>query len=175
MTWSETLALLPVVMVPLMAVMGGAWAAMRHSTKQNLAHIDSRFDAQAVITKAGFDAQAAITKAGFDAVDKRIDDQTAATNKRFDAVDKRFDAVDRRFDAQTAAVDKRFDDQTAAMNQRFSDQTAAMNQRFDAVDKRIDAVDKRIDAVDLRVGELRSDLRALSNRIDTLAEAGAGV
>ena len=153
MSWTEVLPLLTVIVVPLVAVMGGAWAAQIHNSKQILAHVDTKLDAQTAATKAGFDAQAAATKAGFDAVDRhfvgvdqRFEDQTTNMNTRFDAVDRRFDGVD----------------------QRFEDQTTNMNTRFDSVDRHFDGVDGQI-------GELRDDLRSLSNRVDALAAAGAAV
>lgn len=57
-----------------------------------------------------------------------------------------------------AHVDAKFDHQTAAINMRFEDQTAA--------------IDIRIDGIDSAVVDLRTDLRALTNRVDALADAG---
>ena len=139
MEWSDALPLLTVVCVPLIAVMGGAWAAQLHNTKQIITHIDMRFDAQ----------------------DKK-------TDLRFDAADQR---VNDRFDATDQHVKDRFD----AADQRVNDRFDAVDQRFDAVGQRFDAVDQRFDRSDHHMAELRADLRALSNRVDSLVTSGAAV
>ena len=89
MGWSEVLPLLTVIVVPLVAVMGGAWASQLHNTKQLLAHVGTKFDAQTAAMKAGFEA----VDLRFDAVDQRFEDQTATMNARFDAVDRRIGEV----------------------------------------------------------------------------------
>ena len=66
--------------------------------------------------------------------------------KRFEAVDERFEKIDQRFET----IDARFDE---------------IDQRFEAVDARFDEIDQRFDEIDKDIGELRLNLRYMSNTI----------
>jgi hypothetical protein len=70
--------------------------------------------------------------------------------ERFNGIDHRFDEVDRRFDAVDA--------------------------KFDAVDRKFDAVDRRFDRVEGEIVELRREMRAGFDALQSLLNrAGAGI
>ena len=98
----------------------------------------------------------------------------ARVDTRFDAMDQRFtarlDVMDEKNAARFAAMDEKYTARFDAMDEKNTAQFEANASRFDTLEVKIDAVDKRVDGTDRRIDELRSDVRALTERFDRFIE-----
>ena len=89
------------------------------------------------------------------ALDKRLDDFIAATERNFEAVGKRLEAMDQRI----AALDKRLDEFIAATQRRLDDFIAATQRNFQIAYNRLDSLQERHDL-------LGAGLSRLTGRVD---------
>jgi len=72
----------------------------------------------------------------FTRLERRMRDEFAAVDRRFESNDQRFEAIDQRFEAidrRFEAVDKRFDDLEVRL-------TARIDMRFESLSEKIDVV-----------------------------------
>lgn len=98
----------------------------------------------------GIMAETLATRDELAAMLKKMDEQQAEANRRFEALERRFEESNRRFDALLAEL------------RRHREETA---QRFEAMDHRFEAVDRRFEAVIADLRDLRLEVSPLSGRL----------
>ena len=107
-------------------------------------------DANSLITLIGVIVAAAVAISGLIlSGNRRVRDDLARIDRRFESVDHRFESIDRRFDS----IDHRFE----SIDHRFE----SIDRRFDSIDHRFDSIDHRFDSIDHRFESIDHRLRAV--------------